>query len=124
MSAPDLVNSANPLPCTLDHSTIRKTAKTLNFELQQMEAPKQIHKPTTLLVSAVTAKSPNTGRKAVAGFRAAGTFSPLTSLSSALPIPNVRTARNYRGFSQSFPLIGSEKPLSRLGTECLCFYGH
>ena len=45
MSTPDLVNLTNQLSHTADESPPRKTTKMLNFQLQQMKAPKQDQNP-------------------------------------------------------------------------------
>lgn len=41
MSTPALINLAEQLDCTMDDLTQKEDQEILNFQLQQMEAPKQ-----------------------------------------------------------------------------------
>lgn len=113
LSTWDLVNLAMWPTHTPENSTIRKTTKILNFQLQQMEGP--WNKTNPLLVSAIVAKKQDIGRKIVPSGSILDAFSPPTSLSRSLQTPSYRTPKNYRSFSQSFLSTSLEKKLSRLG---------
>lgn len=92
--------------------TWKKKSKILNFQLWQTKVPINNQ---NLLVSVIVAKSQDTGEEFLINLSTSGDFGLLTSPSNILLIPNDGTPRNYRGSSHPSLLLGSEKPLSRLG---------
>lgn len=93
---------------------LKKKSKILNFQLWQTKVPINNQ---NLLVSVIVAKSQDTGEEFLINFSTSGDFGLLTSPSNILLIPNDGTPRNYRGSAHPSLLLGSEKPLSRLGTS-------
>lgn len=111
MAILDLVNLANQLACTLDELPRIKIAKISSFSALANERPYVKQRDSKLCCHC---KEPGHWKGIAINLSVLEVLGLLTSPFKVLLIPSDGALRNYKGFSQSFLLINSEKLLFKL----------